>query len=59
MGTRTQDLIVLAVASFAAIGCAYYYIVAVLDQHRTLFRSAALAFFLFSLVVAMFVPRLL
>ncbi len=58
MGARTQDLIVLAVAIFAAVGCAYYYIVAVLDQHRALSRSAALAFF-FSLVVAVFFRRIL
>jgi hypothetical protein len=59
VGGRTQDLTVLAVASFAAIGCAYYYIVAVLDQHRALSRSAALAFFVFSLVVAVFFRRVM
>ena len=59
MGARTQDLIVLAVAIFAAVGCAYYYIAAVLDQHRALSRSAALAFFIFSLVVAVFFRRIL
>lgn len=58
MGARTQDLIVLAVAIIAAVGCAYY-IVAVLDQHRALSRSAALAFFIFSLVVAVFFRRIL
>ena len=59
MSARTQDLIVLAVAIFAAAGCAYYYIVAVLDQHRALSRSAALAFFIFSLIVAVFFRRIL
>ena len=59
MSARTQDLIVLAVAIFAAAGCAYYYIVAVLDQHWALSRSAALAFFIFSLVVAVFFRRIL
>jgi len=59
VGARTQDLIVLAVAIFAAVGCAYYYIVAVLDQHRALSRSAALAFFIFSPIVAVFFRRIL
>jgi hypothetical protein len=59
MDARTQDLIVLAVAILAAAGCAYYYVVAVLDQHRALSRSAALAFFIFSMVVAVFFRRIL
>ena len=58
MDSRTLDFLVLAIAIVAAVGCAYYYIVAVLDQHRALSRSAALAFFFFSLVVAVFVRRL-
>lgn len=59
MGPRVQDLIVLAVALFAAVGCAYFYVVAVLDQHRALSRSAALAFFVFSLIFAVFFRRVL
>ncbi|CAN5740368.1 hypothetical protein BH18ACT11_BH18ACT11_20960 [soil metagenome] len=58
-GEYSQDLIVLAVAIFAAVGCAYYYIVAVLDQHRALSRSAALAFFIFSLIIAVYFRRIL
>lgn len=59
MGPRVQELIVLAVALFAAVGCAYFYVVAVLDQHRALSRSAALAFFVFSLIFAVFIRRIL
>jgi len=57
VSVRTQDLLVLAVAAVAAVGCAYYYIVAVLDGHRALSRSAALAFFVFSVVAAVFFMR--
>ena len=59
MGARVQDFILLAVAMFAAVGCAYYYVVAVLDGHRALSRSAALAFFVFSLIVAVYFRRIL
>lgn len=59
MGSRTLDFLVLLVAIIAAVGCAYYYIVAVLDGHRALSRSAALAFFIFSLVVAVLFRKLL
>lgn len=54
-----MDFLVLLVAIVAAVGCAYYYIVAVLDRHRALSRSAALAFFIFSLVVAVLFRKLL
>ncbi len=59
MGAKGQDFLLLAVAILAAMGCAYYYVVAVLDGHRALSRSAALAFFVFSLIVAVYVRRLL
>ena len=59
VSVRTQDFILLAVAIVTAVGCAYYYIVAVLDEHRALSRSAALAFFLFSVVVAVFFRKIL
>jgi hypothetical protein len=59
VGAKVQDLILLAVAILAAVGCAYYYIVAVLDGHRALSRSAALAFFVFSLLVAVYVRKVL
>ena len=59
MGVRTQDFILLAFAIVTALGCAYFYIVAVLDEHRALSRSAALAFFLFSVMAAVFFRRIL
>ena len=59
MGARVQDLLLLSVAIIAAVGCAYYYVVAVLDGHRALSRSAALAFFIFSLIIAVYVRRIL
>jgi hypothetical protein len=48
VSVRTQDFFGLAVAIVTVAGCAYFYSVAVLDEHRALSRSAALAFFLFS-----------
>ena len=59
MGAKVQDFILLAVAILAAVGCAYYYIVAVLDGHRALSRSAAVAFFVFSLLVAVYFRKVL
>ena len=53
-----RDFILLVVALLAAVGCAYYYVVAVLDGHRALSRSAALAFFVFSLIVALYFRRI-
>jgi hypothetical protein len=54
-----RDLLLLMVAIIAAVGCAYYYVVAVLDEHRALSRTAVLAFFIFSLIVAVYIRRLL
>jgi predicted membrane-bound spermidine synthase len=59
VGARVQDLLLLMVAIIAAVGCAYYYVVAVLDGHRALSRSAVLAFFVFSLIVAVYIRRIL
>ena len=59
MGSTVHDLLLLMVAIIAAVGCAYYYVVAVLDRHRALSRPAALAFFVFSLIVAVYIRRLL
>jgi hypothetical protein len=58
VGSTAHDLLLLMVAIIAAVGCAYYF-VAVLDRHRTLYRPAALAFFVFSLIVAVYIRRLL
>jgi predicted membrane-bound spermidine synthase len=54
-----RDLLLLLVAIVAAGGCAYYYVVAVLDGQRALSRSAVLAFFVFSLIVAVYIRRVL
>ena len=54
-----RDLLLLMVAIIAAVGCAYYYVVAVLDGHRALSRAAALAFFVFSLIVAVYIRKVL
>jgi predicted membrane-bound spermidine synthase len=54
-----RDLLLLLVAIVAAVGCAYYYVVAVLDGQRALSRSAVLAFFVFSLIVAIYIRRVL
>ena len=54
-----RDLLLLLVGIIAAVGCACYYVVAVLDEHRALSRSAVLAFFVFSLIVAVYIRRVL
>ena len=59
MSARAQDFLLLAVAILAAVGCTYYFIVAVLDGHRALSRSALLAFFVFSLLVAVYFRKVL
>jgi hypothetical protein len=59
VGARAQDFILLVVAILAAAGCAYYYVAAVLDGHRALSRSAAVAFFVFSLLVAVYFRKVL
>jgi hypothetical protein len=52
-----QDTVVMAVALVAAAGNAYLFVVGTLDQDRRLFLSAAVAFFAFSLVGAVFFLR--
>jgi hypothetical protein len=52
-----QDLIVISVAFVGAIGNVYFFVAAVQDGHRALYRSAAVAFFIFSLVAAVFFLR--
>jgi Na+/melibiose symporter-like transporter len=58
VSTETRDLLLLVVAVVTAAGCAYYYIAAVLDEDRPLSRVAALAFFVFGVVSAVFIRRL-
>ncbi len=57
MSAGTQNALVLAVAAVAVLGCAYYYVAAVLDQDRALSRAAALAFFVFSVVTVVYFWR--
>jgi hypothetical protein len=54
-----QDLIVISTALICAIGNAYLFVEAVHDDHRALYRSAAVAFFVFVLVAAVFLLRAL
>ena len=59
MSAETRDLLLLAIALLTMAGSAYYFVVAVLDGDRLLSRSAALAFFVFGVVAAVFFARLL
>ena len=54
-----QDLVVISTALICAIGNAYLFVAAVHDEHRALYRSAAVAFFGFVLVAAVFFLRAL
>lgn len=55
----TWNALMLAVALLSMGGCGYYYVQAVLDEDRSLSRAAALSFFVFSVVSAVFIRRLL
>jgi hypothetical protein len=57
MNLSAQDLIVISTALVGAIGNAYLFVAAVHDGHRGLYRSAAVAFFVFVLVAAVFFLR--
>jgi len=59
VGARVQDFLLRAVAILAAVGCTCYFIVVVLEGHRALSRSAVLAFFVFSLLVAVYFRKVL
>jgi len=59
VSTGIRDVLILAVALFALAACAYYYVVAVLDQDRALSRAAVLAFFVFAVMVVVFFARIL
>jgi len=52
-----QDLIFISTALICAIGNAYLFVAAVHDGHRALYWSAAVAFFGFVLVAAVFFLR--
>ena len=59
MTLSAQDLIVISTALVGAIGNAYLFVAAVHDGHRSLYRAAGVAFFVFSLVAAVFFVRTL
>jgi hypothetical protein len=52
-----QALVVVSTALICAIGNAYLFVAAVHDGHRALYRSAAVAFFGFVLVAAVYFLR--
>jgi hypothetical protein len=54
-----QEAIVITTALIAAAGNAYFFVAAVRDGHRGLYRAAAVAFLGFSLVAAVFFLRAL
>ena len=58
MSTWTWNVLMLAVALLSTGGSGYYYVRAVLDEDRSLSRAAALAFFVFGVVSAVFIKRL-
>jgi hypothetical protein len=54
-----QDTVVISTALIGAIGNAYFFVAAAHDGHRGLYRAAGVAFFIFSLVAAVFFLRAL
>ena len=59
MSPGTRDLVLFVVTLVTALGCARYYVVAVLDEDRPLSRAAALGVFVFGLAAAIFLVRVL
>jgi hypothetical protein len=59
VSTRAWDIVFIVGALFAALGCARYYVVAVLDKDRLLSRSAAAGFFVFTIVAVLYFWRFL
>ena len=59
MNLSAQNLIVISTALICAIGNGYLFVAAVHDSHRALYRAAGVAFFIFSLVAAVFFVRAL
>ena len=59
MSISTWNALMLAIALLSTGGCGYYYVRAVLDEDRSLSRAAAFAFFVFGVVSAVFIRRLL
>ena len=55
----TRDLLLFLVTLLAALGCARYYVMAVLEGDRWLSRAAAVAFFVFSVAAFVFLLQYL
>lgn len=54
MSNRTLDVIFIGTAIFGALGCASYYVLAVLDRDRLISRTAAAGFFLFIIAAVLY-----
>lgn len=59
MSAGTRDLILFLVTLVTTLGCARYYVLAVLDGDRPLSRAAALGAFVFGLATIFFLFRVL
>ena len=59
MSTRAWDIVFIVGALFGALGCARYYVLAVLDKDRLLSRSAAAGFFVFTIAAVLYFWRFL
>jgi hypothetical protein len=54
VSTRTWDVLFVGTAIFAALDCARYYVLAVLDKDRPLSRVAAAGFFVFTIAAVLY-----
>jgi len=54
VSTRAWDIVFIVGALFGALGCARYYVLAVLDKDRLLSRSAAAGFFVFTIAAVLY-----
>jgi len=59
VSTRAWDIVFIVGALFGALGCARYYVLAVLDKDRLLSRSAAAGFFVFTIAAVLYFWRFL
>ena len=59
MDASTRDLVLFAVTLLTALGCARYYVVAVLDGDRPLARAAAVGLIVFGLAAVVFLVKFL
>jgi membrane-bound metal-dependent hydrolase YbcI (DUF457 family) len=57
MNLSAQELIIISAALIAAAGNCYFFVAAALDGHRGAVQTAVAAFFILSLVAAVFFWR--